>query len=614
MTDDYMEDESGGLPTDETMIKETRPSTKGVSLEAKQSADIRAKLMEMIQAREAEKSGWGAIMERLAISGGPGSFQSRLAKYNAAQQAREQDIYSKRMGVAQLDTEQARLAQARAQAQQQAQQFKGMLGGPEGAAAPGAAAGVPPGAAAAYNSLTPQEKQSFLALYQANPQAAIKALLARQAPLKPTDFEQNLANIPGLSPEQTRDLRLSNIAPGAGEMVTVPDPANPGYSKQVTKLEAQRLALGQQQPPPGPLSTAAPSAAVTSSVAPPDIEGSGGPLSQKNIPPTDPGELYRYNEAKLDAANTQKGVLPFQEDTVVAAAAPVVKAPPAAAAPVVKAPPPATEAVPRGKNIYPRSDPKWAAEEARLAKEASDVAENIRKEKEIARQKDLDIERTAKTEEGKLVVKKADEEQTALSSRASDGAEMVPYAQRIASSIDTISKTSPEILGMLNQAKISSAILRFIDEGISAGTVGTLTIPGLKNLVVQLNPAIVRDQRSDGSNPTLEAYQTLITDAARLSLAYARIVNKGMGSMSNLERQIVKDAVGTDPYRTGKKGLLSAAKVVECEAMNAAEQQELWSRMKKAGKTWSEYKDSTYLAEMKKKQLDRTKAVMGIKQ
>ena len=124
MADQYMEDESGGgLPTNETVIKETRPSTKGVSLEAKQSAEIRAKLMQMIQAREAEKSGWGAIMERLAISGGPGTFQDRLAKYNTSQQAREEDIYNKRMGVAQLDTEQARLAQARAQAQQQAQQF-----------------------------------------------------------------------------------------------------------------------------------------------------------------------------------------------------------------------------------------------------------------------------------------------------------------------------------------------------------------------------------------------------------------------------------------------------------------------------------------------------------
>jgi len=616
MADDYMEDESGGgLPTDETMIKETRPSTKGVSLEAKQSADIRAKLMEMIQAREAEKSGWGAIMERLAISGGPGTFQDRLAKYNANQQAREQDIYSKRMGVAQLDTEQARLAQARAQAQQQAQQFKGMLGGPEGAAAPGAAAGVPPGAAAAYNSLTPQEKQSFLALYQANPQAAIKALLARQAPLKPTDLERNVGLLTGLSEEQKQNILLSNLAPNVGEMVTVPDPANPGYSKQVTKLEAQRLALGQGQPPPsGPLSTAAPPAAEVelSPVAPLDI--SGGPLSQKNVPPTDLNELSRYNEAKLDATNAQKGALPFQDDTVVAEAPPVVVAKPPAAAPVVVAKPPAAAAVPKGKNIYPRTDPQWAPEEARLAKEAADVAENIRKEKETSRQKDLDIERSAKTEEGKLVVKKADEEQTALSSRASDGAEMVPYAKRIASSVETISKTSPEILGMLNQAKMSSAILRFIDEGISAGTVGTLTIPGLKNLVLQLNPAIVRDQRSDGSNPTLEAYQALITDAARLSLAYARIVNKGMGSMSNYERQIIKDAVGTDPYRTGKKGLLSAAKVVECEAANAAEQQELWSRMKKAGKTWSEYKDSTYLAELKKTQQKRTAAAMGVKQ
>ncbi len=616
MADQYMDDESGGgLPTDETVIKETRPTTKGVSLEAKQSAEIRAKLMEMIQAREAEKTGWGAIMERLAISGGPGTFQDRLAKYNAAQQSREEDIYGKRMGVAQLDTEQARLAQARAQAQQQSQQFKGMLGGPEGAAAPGAAAGVPPGAAAAYNLLSPQEKQSFLALYQANPQAAIKALLARQAPLKPTDFEQNLSKIPGLSEDQIRDLRLSNIAPGAGEMVTVPDPANPGYSKQVSKLEAQRLALGQQQPPSGPLSTAAQPAAAATTAAAPDIQ-IGGPLSQKNVPPpADSAELDRYNEAKLDAANAQKGALPFQDDAVVAAASPAVVTPPAVAAPPRVAAPSAAAAaaVPKGKNIYPRSDPKWAPEEARLAKEASDVAENIRKEKETARQKDLDIERSAKTEEGKLLVKKADEEQTALATRASDSAEMVPYAKRIASSIDTISKTAPKTLGMLNQSKISSAILRFIDEGISAGTIGTLTIPGLKNLILQLDPAIAQDRRSDDSNPTLEAYQTLITDAARLSLAYARIVNKGMGSMSNLERQIVKDAVGTDPYRTGKKGLLSAAKVVECEALNAAEQQELWSRMKKAGKTWSDYKDSTYLADMKKKQLERTKEVMGIK-
>ena len=626
MADQYMEDESGGgLPTDETMIKETRPSTKGVSLEAKQSAEIRAKLMQMIQAREAEKSGWGAIMERLAISGGPGTFQDRLAKYNASQQAREEDIYGKRMGVAQLDTEQARLAQARAKAQQQTDQFKGMLGGPGGNAT-----GVPPGAAEAYNALSPQEKQSFLALHEINPQAAISKLISRQAPLKPTDLQRNVGLLTGLSEEQKQNILLSNIAPNLGDMVTVLNPET-GFSEQISKVEAQRRALGQQQPPSGALPVTEPSPEVNLAPAPApliDNTTTNGPLSAVSAAPTQPeippfdenAELNANQIAQLDAYNAKRNITPFQDK----GALPVT--PPAAAAPVVVAkppkaakPPPAAAAVVKpavvpGINPYPKNDPNWAPKQAELAKEAAAVAENIRKEEEIARQKDLDVERNRKTEEGKLEVKKADEEQTSLSSRASDGAEMVPYAKRIASNVETISKTSPEILGMLNQSTISSAILRFIDEGISGGTLGTLTIPGLKNLVLQLNPAIANDRKSDGSNPTLEAYQTLITDAARLSLAYARIVNKGMGSMSNFERQIVKDAVGTDPFRTGKKGLLSAAKVVECEAANAAEQQELWSRMKKAGKTWSEYKDSTYLAELKKTQQKRTAAAMGVKQ
>lgn len=626
MADQYMEDESGGgLPTDETMIKETRPSTKGVSLEAKQSAEIRAKLMQMIQAREAEKSGWGAIMERLAISGGPGTFQDRLAKYNASQQAREEDIYGKRMGVAQLDTEQARLAQARAKAQQQTDQFKGMLGGPGGNAT-----GVPPGAAEAYNALSPQEKQSFLALHEINPQAAISKLISRQAPLKPTDLQRNVGLLTGLSEEQKQNILLSNIAPNLGDMVTVLNPET-GFSEQISKAEAQRRALGQQQPPSGALPVTEPSPEVNLAPAPApliDNTTTNGPLSAVSAAPTQPeippfdenAELNANQIAQLDAYNAKRNITPFQDK----GALPVT--PPAAAAPVVVAkppkaakPPPAAAAVVKpavvpGINPYPKNDPNWAPKQAELAKEAAAVAENIRKEEEIARQKDLDVERNRKTEEGKLEVKKADEEQTSLSSRASDGAEMVPYAKRIASNVETISKTSPEILGMLNQSTISSAILRFIDEGISGGTLGTLTIPGLKNLVLQLNPAIANDRKSDGSNPTLEAYQTLITDAARLSLAYARIVNKGMGSMSNFERQIVKDAVGTDPFRTGKKGLLSAAKVVECEAANAAEQQELWSRMKKAGKTWSEYKDSTYLAELKKTQQKRTAAAMGVKQ
>ena len=609
MADQYMDEESGGLPTDETVIKETRPTTKGVSLEAKQSAEIRAKLMEMIQAREAEKTGFKALMEHLAISGGPGSFQSRQDKYNANQQAREQDIYNKRMGVAQLDTEQARLAQARAQAQQQLQQFKGMLGGPQGNAT-----GVPPGAAEAYNALSPQEQQSFLALHNINPQAAISKLISRQAPLKPTDLERNVNLLTGLSQEQKQNILLSNLAPNVGEMVTVPDPDNPGYSKQVTKLAAQRLALEQGQPPrPGPLSAAAPPAAELLSVASPDIEGGGGPLSQKNVPPTDPEELYRYNQAKLDAANAQKGVLPFQDDTVVAeapsaAAAPVVKAAP----PVVAKPPAAAEpAVVPGKNTYPKNDPRWATKQAELEKQASDVAENIRKEKEIARQKEEDIRRSGETEALKLEVKKADEEQTALSARVSETAASKPYAQRIAENVD---KIPPKLLGMLNQGTIKSAILDFVDQGVSAGTIGTVNLPGLKSAILKLDPLVIKDQRTDLSNPTLEAYQTIINDAARLSLSFARAVNKGMGSMSNYERQIVKDAVGTDPFRVGARGLKLMAKAVECEAANAADQQALWNAMQAKGKSWKEYKSSPQLANMLKNQEKRTAAAMGVKQ
>ena len=121
---------TGGLEAVDPQIKATMPKTggltlagqKGVSLNPTDSNEIRDRLMQMIQQREEARSGWGPIMEQAAVSaGGPGTFAQNLQAYNTGQRNKEKELFDMRVGLAQLNTEEARIKQAQDQAAAQKQ-------------------------------------------------------------------------------------------------------------------------------------------------------------------------------------------------------------------------------------------------------------------------------------------------------------------------------------------------------------------------------------------------------------------------------------------------------------------------------------------------------------
>ena len=75
------------------------------------SGDIKAKLQEMIAAREAEKTGFGALAEGLMpFAGSSDQWANNRRAVNETKQQRDQDIASMRLGIANLDAQQKQQA------------------------------------------------------------------------------------------------------------------------------------------------------------------------------------------------------------------------------------------------------------------------------------------------------------------------------------------------------------------------------------------------------------------------------------------------------------------------------------------------------------------------
>ena len=286
-----IDENAGGLDAVEPQIKATMPKTgglalagqKGVSLNPADSSEIRDRLMQMIQAREEAKSGWGPIMERAAVSAGaPGTFTQNLQSYNTNQRNRDKELFDMRVGLAQLNTEEARVKQAQEQAAQNQLNFTNALraeqglppltsapapagAAPAGAAPAGAApAGAAPAPQARPSNISPTQMAMLQQMY-ADPSTRAEAQKQFIALTKKDDIERRLesAGIVRGSPQWNQILALNVAGPSA---FAPHDIRTVSGTQQQTPFAAISSALGGTTPAgaapaPAPVAAPAPAAA-----------------------------------------------------------------------------------------------------------------------------------------------------------------------------------------------------------------------------------------------------------------------------------------------------------------------------------------------------------------
>mgnify|MGYP000090015626 CR=1 FL=1 len=559
MTDEV----TGALPAEEPVIKATQPKTggltiagqKGVSLNAEQSADIKAKLLEMIAAREEDRTGIGAAGRYLAQYAGPTSgWAGQQQAYQNAETGREQDIMNMRLGIAQMDTDQQRLAQAKAEKARNDQMFFSLLGVPapgsaQAATQPQAGGATPQAGGAAPQPVNAGEPMAeIFALYQQDPKAAITKLIEMR---KQSDVERQLrsAGIQPGSPTWNAAM-LSHVA-GSGAFVPH-DVRGPGGTMQTTPLAAATAAVGGGAAP-APAAPAAPVVrpAATSPITPPPA----APAAPVAAPPVAPP--------------------------------PAAPAAPAVARPA--APAPARVTAPAAGQ--PGSVPVSEAPTGFTPGSAQDLA--VREDRAKAANEELKAEAAAA---GKATA-------TELETHRKATEEAIP-ATEIAQAMQKDIRTADSLVGKLAKGGGLSAIMGFVDKGISAGTIGTVNVPGFKEAMVKMDP--------NAKNPeVMDAYMRVARNLEQLKLDYSRKVFKGQGAVSDNERKLIASAVGDADY-TSPANLMKIAKANELEARNQMDQDRLWKQMSQAGYTWRKFKDSPELADMKRNQFYRTARTFGI--
>jgi hypothetical protein len=107
------------------------------------------------------------------------------------------------------------------------------------------------------------------------------------------------------------------------------------------------------------------------------------------------------------------------------------------------------------------------------------------------------------------------------------------YADRL----NNLITTNRKAFGVLANANFASGFGALLQKGISAGTSGAIGLPGLDDLVRQ---GMVGADEKD-----IIAAQKAMNIFSRLALDEAKIVLKGQGAVSNMERELVQQSVAS---------------------------------------------------------------------
>ena len=565
-----LEDTTGGLEAVDPQIKATMPKTgglslagqKGVSLNPADSTEIRSRLMQMIQQREEASTGWNAWMERAAVAGGsPTGFAQNMQTYNTNQRAREKELFDMRVGLAQLNTEEARVKQAQMQQAENSWNFTNairqeqnlpplprpaILGGeapaPQGGMAPAPQGGMAPQARGPSGNISPTQGAVLAQMY-ANPQSQVEAQKQLLALTKQDEIARRLkmAGVQEGSPAWNAAMFTNVVGANAFNPQDIRTPAtatNPAGTMQTTPFNTASAVLSGGQQPPMAAPVAAPVTAPTGAVVP---------------------------------------SAPAMAPAVSAAPAAPATAPVAAAAP----------SAPAQRSPFPSGsleDLKWQTEQANA---------------KIAVEKERQVETN---KQAIAVASKASEE---LHASADSADNKITIANRITQNVQKV----PQLVNLLGQEGVKSALLNLLDQGIKTPG-GQLSIGGVNELATQLDPSIVNIKDPKLKAERLSAAQQLARDFAYLALQGSKMV-EGQGAVSDNERALIKQATG-DPSRLTAQNIILVSRAVKYEAMNAKERRDLWDRMESKGMTYQQFRRSPEMLALKKDQYDRMTKVLGL--
>ena len=249
-----------------TSLQKTKPQfsilgSKVGALSEDTSGDIKAKLQEMIAAREAEKTGFGALAEGLApYAGSSDQWANNRRAVNETKQQRDQDIASMRLGIANLDAQQKQQA---LEAQDIAAQ-NARLTGTGGTGTTGAAQGqLPPQVVANINAMRRLDPAKALTMeHEAqkvfyNPEYAklqdyVVGGKTYQVPLSALFMKQNFGvPIPGVDAPQAANPQPTTPQPATPQAATpqaaTPQAATPQAATPQMDNSKEAAALGMKQ-------------------------------------------------------------------------------------------------------------------------------------------------------------------------------------------------------------------------------------------------------------------------------------------------------------------------------------------------------------------------------
>jgi hypothetical protein len=552
---------------------------KGVALGMDDSASIRDYLQQMIEQRQAYKGSFQQGMDQMRSV--LGSTQNEMAQNMQAQsnkeRTNEQDIFNMRVNMAQLKTQEDRLLQEKMLAAKQQFMIQNTLR---------VAQGLPPlpEPSAGGMAQTPQ-----VGMAQA-PQVGMAP--ATQGGAAPAPAPQGAAPQGGAEAPPLNALQAATIAQLAV--------ANPQEAlKQMLSLTKPTDLQRELSFLPANVRNQIITAAKAGNMYQPfkyydvnvgrEVETSAADIIGKmfNVPsqlggaPAGPAPVTGVKPPADGAAPAVAPVAP--------SAAPVAPAPVAAApAPNV----PVSAAVTSLRNLpnpNPRNSPSYAEFEADRNKK---ILEQQAKEAGVAV--------AGETREAEKVAETASEEQKQHSVDVREAQNNAMLAQNMQKDI----RKADALLGKLAGGGAQSAFFGLIDGGIQIGQFGSVNLPKFTEAVVKMDPK--------AKDPAvMDAYIRVAKDVENLKLAYSRKVFQGQGAVTENERKLIDTAVG-DVNRMSPANLMRMAKATELEARNKVDQDRLWSQMKNAGLSWSQYKNSAELKDMQRKQFYRTAKAFGI--
>lgn len=553
---------TGGLPADEQQIKATMPKTgglslagqKGVSLNPADSSEIRDRLMQMIQQREQAATGWGPIMEQAAVAaGGPSTFAQNLQGFNTNQRAREKELFDMRVGLAQLNTEEARIKQAQMQQAENSWNFTNAIRQEQG--------------------LPPLPRPAILGGAAPAPQGApVGAAPAPQGAPMGGEAPAPQGAPMGAAPVQRTS---GNISPTQGAILSqmYANPATqPEAQKQLLALTkqddiARRLKMaGVQEGSPAWNAAMFTNVVGASAFNPQDVRTAGGTVQQT----------------------------PFSAAGAVLANGAPATAPAAAPMPAPAAPAAGTAPAAPVTNVAPA--PAVASAPAQRSPFAPGSKEDLDWQKEMA-----GIPIAGAKREVEKVAETAAKEQEQHSADVKEAQNNAMIAQNMQKDI----RTANSLLGKLAGGGAQSAFFGLIDGGIQVGNMGAVNLPKFTEAVVKMDPNARKPE-------VMDAYTRVAKDVEQLKLAYTRKVFQGQGAVTENERRLIDTAVG-DVNRMSPANLMRMAKATEIEARNKMDQDRLWSQMKGAGLSWNQFKSSPEYKEMQRQQFYRTAKTFGIK-